>query len=55
MNAIDIFYANKRIVDKIINDLRDLFHFFKRRNMYNCKIYIVFALEEFLAELKANL
>ena len=55
MDAIDIFRANKRIVDKIINDLRDLFHFFKRRSMYNCKIYIVFALEEFLAELKANL
>ena len=55
MNELDIFNANRRIVDKIINDLRDLFHFFKRRNMYNCKIYIVFALEEVLAELKANL
>ena len=55
MNEIDIFHANRRITDKIINDIRDLFNFFKRRNMNNCKIYIVLALEEFLAELKANL
>ena len=55
MNEIDIFHANRRITDKIINDLRDLFHFFKRRKMNNCKIYIVLVLEEFLAELKANL
>ena len=55
MNELDIFHANRRITDKIIKDIRDLFNFFKRRNMNNCKIYIVLSLEEFLAELKANL
>ena len=55
MNELDIFHANRRIVDKFINYLRDLFNFFKRRNMNNCKIYIVLSMEEFLAELKANL
>ena len=54
MNELDIFHANRRITDKIINDLRDLFHFFKRRNMNNCKIYIVLALEEFFGRIESE-
>jgi hypothetical protein len=52
MNEVDVFSANKRIVDKIINDLRHLFDFFERRNMFACKAYIVYALEGFLSDIK---
>ena len=52
MNEVDVFYANRRIVDKIINDLRNLFDFFERRNMLACKAYIVYALEGFLSDIK---
>ena len=55
MNDLEIFSANIRIGDKVITDLRQLFDFFKRQDMYNCKIYIVFAVERFLTELKGNL
>ena len=52
MNEFEIFSANKRIVDKIITDLRNLFDFFERRNMVACKAYIVYALEGFLSDIK---
>jgi len=54
MNEFEIYQANKKIINRIINEVRQCFFFFKKQKMEACWLYVILSVQNLLRELEEH-